>query len=374
MKRKKKKRKVEVELEQNNSQVIEKEETYTINRLKILEGESKIIPPLMWFYFLSDDKKKIYNIILTNRDFTNESDGIKNYIDTDTRFSVLMDDKDNIIGIRIDTSKEVAAGETLIMNQSGKVYYHPFAVDSLNEYTYCDNDFKEIYKLVLDEFYNNTFLCGDEEFTIDQINEKICEIHQEYMNNKECTPEDVSIKFKSFKTLQYLKNNTFTIDNSKILDGNLKILPYMKWIFIQSNDHPHLFQIDLAIAYKKNYGDVSSNFSNDYVSLTYPYLYEFSGRDNLYSYIYADFIVANNEPFLLDFCENVIASDEYTLEDLKNIIKSVSDEMNTVIYDNEDCINKVSKNLEEVEMFSDDTIKQLIKKGHRNYIDKKEEI
>ncbi len=183
-------------------------------------------------------------------------------------------------------------------------------------------------------------------------------------------------KFKVNKILNFLKEKKFSINHGNIIDGNVVMLPHMKWVFIQSNDHPHLFQLDLAVAYKRNYDNVSSNFSSYYVSLIYPELYQIRNGNELGGYFYVDVISHNNSSFLLDFCENVIASDEYTLEDLKNIIKMVSDEINAVIYDdseNVDCINKVMKNLEDVKLFSDEEIKQFIKKGHRNYMDKKRE-
>lgn len=181
-------------------------------------------------------------------------------------------------------------------------------------------------------------------------------------------------KIKFYKTMKYLEKNKFSVNCGNILSDKIKMMPLLKWVFLQSKDCPHIFQVDLAIAYKKNYDKVSSVYTDVYLSLSEPEFYIISDSEELESHFYYDIIGQNHNVVIVDFHQNAFPNDIYTLDDLKKIIKYVSNEITESLYLKGDN-NNINVYDEEVtnKPFSKEKVKQLIKNGHRNYMNETRE-
>lgn len=177
-------------------------------------------------------------------------------------------------------------------------------------------------------------------------------------------------KFKFNKTIKYLDKNIFSINRSDIIDGNAIMLPEFKWIFVQSTTNTNLSFIDLAIK-DKEYTSIDDVALVRYISITSPNKYITTLADE-FCWDTAPSLSKEQNEFIFDFYKNVLPDDTYGLIALKNIIKAVSDEINNTIYcneENEDNINYVEKDIESAVPLSYTEVKQLIKTGHRNYMD-----
>ena len=153
------------------------------------------------------------------------------------------------------------------------------------------------------------------------------------------------------------------------LADEIKMIPLLKWIFLQSTECPHIFQVDLAVAYKQNYDKIAAPYTHVYLSLSEPEFYIINDSGELKRHFYYDIIGQNHNVIITDFHQNALPNDIYDFNDLTNIIKYVSNEITESLYLTGDN-NNVNVQDKEVtnKPFSNEKVKQLIKKGHRNYM------
>ena len=296
---------------------------YSINRFKILEGKARIVPPLMWFYTVDNDYSKIANISLARINHSIEEEEWKNgntiYEDLNHQFIYIVNENDEIkINYKsINNDIDELDAERMIHKDKTLTLYHPFIDNCLNEDIYKEFDFLEIYKFVLLNIYGSSEYCIDGMLSAESLKMAINAIHREYMRYRKnvCSNDNFLKKFKCYKALTYLENNIFSIDKGNVLEGNLKILPEMKWIFLQNRTYPQIFQVDLAVTYKNNYNDLDEGYSTEFISLKDNVIYETNDdADELMDYSFPDIIGEDHTNFCLNFHENVLYNDKYTKE------------------------------------------------------------
>lgn len=176
------------------------------------------------------------------------------------------------------------------------------------------------------------------------------------------------------KYIKNLKKMKMTINTTNILEGHLCAFPKFNWYFVQSTDEPNIFELHLLVESSglkkftlKKYTHFCVKDKNVYfikdnkvVLGMYYVMIGDSYQDNLYS-----------------FFNNVLPSEIYEYDDLINIINAVAKEINEYLYNseaNKENINYNNSGVESLKTFTEDEVKQLIKKGHRSYMDNKNSI
>lgn len=176
---------------------------------------------------------------------------------------------------------------------------------------------------------------------------------------------------KIYKFKKNLNKYKYCLDSGNIIDGNMRMLPYIRWIFMQSKESPNVFVLDLAICYKNN-TIKESGYYYDCFSLDDDLHYEIDNKNKLTSFSSYQVLGNNKNVYVLDFAKNVKPEDIYDYKILKKVVKEVVDEINNAIYsnnDDEENINRVEKDMDLVSPLSLDEVKQLIKTGHRKCMD-----
>lgn len=354
---------------------------YSVNRFKILEGKARIVPPLMWFYTVDNDYSKIANISLARINHSIEEEEWKNgntiYEDLNHQFRYIVNNENDEIQINytsINNDSDELDAERMIHKAKRLTLYHSFIDNCLNEDIYKECDFLEIYKFVLLNIYSSSEYCIDGMLSAESLKMAINAIHREYMRYRKnvCTDNFLK-KFKCYKAITYLENNIFSIDKGNVMEGNLKILPEMKWIFLQNRTYPQIFQVDLAVTYKNNYNDLDEGYSTEFISLKDNVIYETNNNaDELVHYYYPDIIGEDHTDFCFNFHENVLYGDKYKISDLKQILQNTTEEIGAFLNFNRNNQNTVDETIDyETDILTETQVKKLIKKSHRNYMDMK---
>lgn len=175
---------------------------------------------------------------------------------------------------------------------------------------------------------------------------------------------------KIYKLKRNLNKHKYCLDSGNIIDGNMMMLPYIRWIFMQSKESPNVFFLDLAICYKNNTVR-ESGYYYDCFSLD-DSRYRINNKGELVSFSSYQVLGSIKNVYVLDFAKNVKVEDIYDYEMLKKVVKAVSAEINNAIYSNngdEENINHVEKDMDLLSPLSLDEVKQLIKTGHRKCMD-----
>lgn len=347
-----------------------KQKIYTINETKILNKEALMLPQLMWFYTLDFESNKLLYLSLAIKHGTT-IDGYTNYTDILNKGINYVMSEDSSESLEINMYCKDDELRDFFHNFPNKYKCcHSFIDNCDTTDIYTKEDFLNIYKSV------STILFDNEEewwqnaiFTSENVKMAIDSVHREYMLKKKRQYPQVYY----LNALRYLQFNKFTINSGKLLDGKLTMLPKMKWIYIESKDNPHIFQIDLGVFDSKHSNYNNNNYSEDYIGLVYHIKYEIKNEKYLHSNLHISNIVGEKfQDYIIDFHENVLYDDIYTLEDLKAIIKNVANEISCVLCDNQsenDINNEANKYQNGI--IERSKVKTLINKSHRSYMDNK---
>lgn len=183
-------------------------------------------------------------------------------------------------------------------------------------------------------------------------------------------------KMKLNKHIKFLKNHKFTIDQNQILDGKLRMLPDIKLLYMQSKSDPNIFEVFYILCIDRDDGK-GERYYFSIPFFNYPIILN---DDKCITEVYSYLILGswnNYDKRVYSFAQNCLPSDIYEYDDFINILKGINDEITDYLYkngiyrvDTENCINRVESN-SEFEMLSEDTVKMLIKKVHREYMDGK---
>lgn len=183
-------------------------------------------------------------------------------------------------------------------------------------------------------------------------------------------------KTKLRKCKKELAGNKFTIDQNQILNGDLKMIPDIKILYMQSKKDPNIFEIRY-ICYVNRDVNKKEMYYCSIPDFYYPFVINYNGCiTHLFNYE----CLGNWDDFnkkIYSFFENCLPSDIYEYADFINILKGINEEITNYLYkignygvDTENCINRVEDD-SEFEILSDETAKKLIKKVHREYMDGK---
>lgn len=187
---------------------------------------------------------------------------------------------------------------------------------------------------------------------------------------------DIKTRIKLKKCKKVLAGNKFTIDQNQILNGNLRMIPDIKILYMQSKKDPNIFQVKYI--YYIDYDD--DNEERYYCSIPafeYPFIINYDGCiTQVWGYnTLGEWNNVNRK--IYSFFENCLPSDIYEYDDFINILKMINDEITDYLYktgnykiDTENWINNVEDNFE-FKILSDEITKKLIKKVHREYMDSK---
>lgn len=352
----------------------ESKKIYSINRSKILEGGAEMVPPYMWFYKF-DEGNKIYNISLA---LYADKELLPNYLkDVDDKFFYV--DVFNTLAWFTDTDLKSAKlispndekkgmSERLLTNNGSdiKVGFHPFVDGCLNEDVYNNEDFISINNLVTKYFFESDDNFNKSMVNAENIRENIIDIHREYMGAKMAVNGDSNVKYHFYKQLRYFKNNKFSIDNSTILSGEAERLPKLKWVFLQDENNLNIIKIDLVVLANK----LSIWSYDEYVSIFQPNLYELNDNEYFFDKDIPEVFSEEINKFQIDFVDNVLPDDIYTLENLKELLKYVSDEINSELVSYESDEENIMMNTDKVlnaKVLNYRTVETLIKNAHKQY-------
>lgn len=346
-----------------------KQKIYTINETKILNKEALMLPQLMWFYTLDSESNKLLYLSLTIKNGT--TDGYPNYTDILNKGInyVMSEDSSGLSKIKMYCHDDELR-DFLRSFPSQYTCCHSFIDNCSTADYYTKEDFHNIYKSASKKLFDN-----EEEwwykaiFTSENVKMAIDSVHREYMLTK--TGKYNQAQY--LNELRYLQFNNFTIDSGKLLDGKLTMLPKMKWIYIESKDNPHIFQIDLGLFDSKWPKSNNGGYNEYYIGLVHHIQYLIENEKHLHkNQNISDIIGERFQYYIIDFHENVLYDDIYTLEDLKAIIKNVSNGISYVLCDNqsENYINNEANQYQNG-IIECSKVKTLINKSHRAYMDNK---
>lgn len=328
-----------------------KKKQYTTNVTKILNKEAKELPQLMWFYMIDNLSHKIIHISLAQYKKTLPE---HYYIDIFNSKIYFHIHKFEPISMMCDNDD---LNHFILSHKDRSLYSSYFNDNVCSTDVYTKDDFLNIYQEVLDVLFNNNDgLDCKFDFDRDNIRETINMIHRQYMFKKTHT----LLEIERYTALKHLQTHKFSLDSSQVLKGNVQMLPAMKWIFMESNDHPHVFKIDLAV-----------NFNGqDYIGVVDQKVYTLNDNVTLVDKcnIPTDKVLGPNPVlYTYDFQENVLYNDVYNYNDIKNIIREISFEIGE-LFGNEqstDTVNFVPNKMRDYVM-NEGEVKKLIKEAHRS--------
>lgn len=176
------------------------------------------------------------------------------------------------------------------------------------------------------------------------------------------------------KSQKYLKKCKFTIDQNQILNGDLEMFPDIKIYYAQSKNDLNIFEIRFINRY---YEDENYKYYYDIYYFQHDYILTYSGYLNkVYNFDVLGTWDDINK-IIYSFAENCLPTDIYEYDDFINILKRVSCEITNYLYktgdyqiNDDNCISQVN-NDSNFELLSSTTVKKLIKKAHREYMDNK---
>lgn len=352
----------------------EKNKIYSINRSKILEEGAEMVPPFMWFYKF-DEGNKIYNVSLAQYvdkellpNHLKDVDDEFFYVDVfnNLAWSTDVDLKSARLIASNDKNREMS--ERLLTNNGSdiKVGFHPFVDGCLNEDVYNNEDFISINNIVTKYFFESDDNFNKSMINAKNIRENIIDIHREYMGSKMMLMGESKAKYRFYQQLRYFKNNKFSIDNSAILNGETERLPKLKWVFLQDENNPNIIKIDLVVLANKLPG-----WSYDeYVSIYQPNLYDLNDNEYVHDKDIPEVFSEEINKFQIDFVDSVLPDDIYTLENLKELLKYVSDEINNELVSYESNEENIMINTDKIlnaKVLNYRTIGNLIKNAHNQY-------
>lgn len=258
--------------------------------------------------------------------------------------------------------------ERLLTNNDSdiKVGFHPFVDGCLNEDVYNNEDFISINNLVTKYFFESDDNFNKSIVNAENIRENIIDIHREYMGAKMAVNGESKAKYRFYQQLRYFKNNKFSIDNSAILNCETKRLPKLKWVFLQDENNPNIIKIDLAVLSNKLPG---WSF-DEYVSIYQPNLHELNDNEYVHDKNIPEVFSEKINKFQIDFVDSVLPDDVYTLEKLKELLKYVSDEINSELVSYEGDEENIMMNTDKVlnaKVLNYRTVETLIKNAHKQY-------